>query len=187
MAPKQTAAPTTIYAVAISTLEDLSASNIVSCYAKKEDADEAATQGMVVVPVTLHYGVANDNVTVTSKAKTKAPKSGNEAGDNNEAKKKSKKASVPEGRAGSLQGYTLMFSGTFDRMDRNTCEATATKFGAAVSKKIDDVDYVILGTKPGQKKLDEISQKGVKTMKEQEFLDHIGAEFDEPPAKKAKK
>ena len=72
-------------------------------------------------------------------------------------------------------------------MDRATCEATAEKFGAQVGKKIADVDYVVLGTKPGAKKTEEINNTGVKTMTEREFLDMIDAEFDElPPAKRVK-
>lgn len=81
-----------------------------------------------------------------------------------------------------------MFSGTFERMDRTTCDATAVKFGATVSKKLDDVNCVVLGTKAGPKKLEEINSKGIKTMNESDFLGLIGAQFDsEPPTKKAKK
>lgn len=80
-----------------------------------------------------------------------------------------------------------MFSGTFEHMDRATCEATAVKFGGTVSKKLDEVNYVVLGTKPGPKKLEEIQNKGVMTMNEAQFVGLIGAHFEEPPAKKTKK
>lgn len=116
----------------------------------------------------------------------KTPKKTGDAGTQTEPKS-TKKKQIPQGRANSLDSLTLLFTGTFESMDRATCEATAEKFGANVGKKITDVNYVVLGAKPGAKKLEEISSSGVKTMTEGEFLSMIEAEFEQPPAKKAKK
>lgn len=62
MAPKQSAAPTTIYAVIIpmTTVEGLAGSHLVGLYVQEEDAQEAVRQGMgaAVQPHGLHYGPA---------------------------------------------------------------------------------------------------------------------------------
>ncbi|KAF2165133.1 hypothetical protein M409DRAFT_56024 [Zasmidium cellare ATCC 36951] len=88
---------------------------------------------------------------------------------------KSEKKSIPAGKAGSLQGLKLIFTGTFESMDRKTSEATAKKYGAAIipANKLAEVDMVVLGTRAGQKKLDEIEENGLKTINEDEFLEMI--------------
>lgn len=51
------------------------------------------------------------------------------------------------------------------------------------------MDYVVLGTKPGPKKLEDIKKAGIPTMTEQEFMDRIKGEdgsSSEPPKKKVK-
>lgn len=46
---------------------------------------------------------------------------------------------------------------------------------------------MVLGAKPGPKKLEQINKAGIKTMTEQEFLDLIKGEGgSEPPKKKVK-
>lgn len=67
----------------------------------------------------------------------------------------SKKA-IPAGKKNSLQGLKLLFTGTFNAMDRKTCEATAVKFGATLvsASKLAEADMIVLGVRAGQKKLD---------------------------------
>ena len=115
----------------------------------------------------------------------------------------SEKKTIPEGKPNALKGLKVLFTGTFDAMDRKTSEATATKYGATVIKKLEETDYIILGTRAGQKKLDEIEDKGLETIDEDGFFEILkngvpkekrdrmaaktAAETDEPPKKKAKK
>lgn len=77
------------------------------------------------------------------------------------------------------------------KMNRKTMEEAAETYGGEVGKanKLDEADWIVLGTKPGAAKLAEIDKKGLKTMTEQEFLDMLkdGAEpVQEPPKKKLK-
>lgn len=47
--------------------------------------------------------------------------------------------------------FQLIFTGTFESMDRKTSEATAKKYGAAIipANKLAEVDMVVLGTRAG--------------------------------------
>jgi BRCT domain type II-containing protein len=54
---------------------------------------------------------------------------------------------------------------------------------------VQDADYVVLGTKPGPKKMQEINDAGIKTMSEAEFMQRIhggSTSTSEPPKKKLK-
>ena len=79
----------------------------------------------------------------------------------------------PEGRPDALGGLKVLFTGTLETIDRATAKKTAEKHGAKVTAKLEDTDYVILGTNPGPKKVEEIEEKGLKTISEQEFLDML--------------
>ena len=75
--------------------------------------------------------------------------------------------------------------------DRPTMEATAIKHGGAIVKKLEETDWIILGKKPGDKKVEEIKAKGLKTMSEDQFVEMVkgGAEPTAsagPPKKKVK-
>lgn len=71
-------------------------------------------------------------------------------------------------------------------MDRSTFEQTVEKYGGTFTTKFAEATKIVLGEKPGPKKLEEISGKGYETMTEEEFFEEIGAVYA-PPAKKAKK
>jgi len=106
---------------------------------------------------------------------------------------------IPEGIPDALEGLKLLFTGTFDAMDRDTSKATALKYGAKVVTKLDLADYIILGVKAGPKKLEEIEQKGLETLDEdgffalleegvpQEKRDRMAEKADAQPAKKKQK
>jgi len=93
----------------------------------------------------------------------------------------------------------LLFTGTFDAMDRDTSKATAVKYGAKVITKLEDTDYIVLGVKAGQKKLDEIEAKGLETVDEAGFYEllqngipdekreRMEAKAEAEPAKKKQK
>lgn len=70
-------------------------------------------------------------------------------------------------------------------MDRKTCENTVNTYGGDFVTKLAESDYVVLGNKPGPKKLEEINEGGLTTMTEDEFFNRIGAVL-ERPTKKAK-
>ena len=65
----------------------------------------------------------------------------------------------------------ILFTGTFETMDRNTSIATAKKYGADVVKKLEDTDYIVLGFRPGPAKLKIINELELETITEQEFFD----------------
>jgi BRCT domain type II-containing protein len=73
-------------------------------------------------------------------------------------------------------------------MNRKTIEEAAVAYGGELVKKLDESDWIVLGTKPGPKKLEEINEKNLKTMTEQQFLEMLkgGGESQEPPKKKLK-
>nr|OQO19108.1 hypothetical protein B0A51_13483 [Rachicladosporium sp. CCFEE 5018]OQO30811.1 hypothetical protein B0A51_01472 [Rachicladosporium sp. CCFEE 5018] len=102
--------------------------------------------------------------------------------------KKDARKTIPQGVPNALGGLTILFTGTFE-LDRKSCEAAAVKYGATLSKKIADCDYVILGAKPGPKKLVEIDDDNIKTATESEFFEWVvegGPNYSGPPAKKQK-
>lgn len=102
------------------------------------------------------------------------------------------KKHVPEGKVNSLEGLKILFTGTLETMDRGTAKTAAEKHGAKVTTKLDDTDFIILGVKAGPKKLEEIEQKGLKTVTETEFNEMIqtgdtGVDGStEPPMKRMK-
>ena len=54
---------------------------------------------------------------------------------------------------------------------------------------LQDADYVVVGAKPGPKKMQEISDAGIKTMSEAEFMQRIKGDSPStsgPPKKKLK-
>lgn len=112
----------------------------------------------------------------TTKAATK------EADDDSSSNK------IPEGKPNSLKGLKLLFTGTFE-LDRKTCEATAITYGAKLVKKLPETDFIVLGTRPGQKKVDEIEENGLKTIGIEEFFGMLKGEKgeSEPARKKVKK
>ncbi|KAF3020253.1 hypothetical protein E8E14_012433 [Neopestalotiopsis sp. 37M] len=92
----------------------------------------------------------------------------------------------PQEGADALKDRKIIFTGTFETMDRKTCEAKAKEHGAQLTRKLADADYVVVGTRAGPKKLEEISNLGLKTIDEQQFLALLGNEDSEPLPAKAK-
>ncbi|KAI9723748.1 MAG: hypothetical protein M1812_001048 [Candelaria pacifica] len=78
--------------------------------------------------------------------------------------------SIPEGKPNSLTDLKLIFTGTFDTMDRNTSKATTEKYGGRVISKLEDADYVVLGIQAGPKKLQTIKSKNLPTINEEGFF-----------------
>ncbi|CAJ2503526.1 Uu.00g109200.m01.CDS01 [Anthostomella pinea] len=77
---------------------------------------------------------------------------------------------IPQGQPDCLAGLKLLFTGTFDNMDRKTSVATAMKYGAEVISKLEDTDYIVIGTRAGPNKLREINEKELETISEEEFF-----------------
>ncbi|KAK6846325.1 hypothetical protein PG989_013884 [Apiospora arundinis] len=77
---------------------------------------------------------------------------------------------IPAGKPNCLEGLKLLFTGTFETMDRKTSVATAITYGAQVITKLEDTDYIVLGTRAGPKKLQEINEKELETITEEEFF-----------------
>ncbi|KAF2722847.1 hypothetical protein K431DRAFT_302391 [Polychaeton citri CBS 116435] len=76
---------------------------------------------------------------------------------------------MPKGEANALAGLKIIFTGTLETMDRATAKKAAEAHGAKVITKLEDTDFIVLGVKAGPKKLQEISEKGLKTVSEAEF------------------
>ncbi|KAK8097689.1 uncharacterized protein PG998_013175 [Apiospora kogelbergensis] len=77
---------------------------------------------------------------------------------------------IPDGKPDCLKGLKLLFTGTFETMDRKTSVATAYKYGAEVINKLEDTDYIVLGTRAGPKKLQTINENELETITEEEFF-----------------
>ncbi|KAI0132442.1 hypothetical protein BJ170DRAFT_613946 [Xylariales sp. AK1849] len=83
---------------------------------------------------------------------------------------KTHRKTIPKGQPDCLQGLKLLFTGTFETMDRKTSIATAMKYGAEVISKLEDTDYIVIGTRAGLNKLREINEKELETISEEEFF-----------------
>ncbi len=77
---------------------------------------------------------------------------------------------IPEGKPNCLRGLKILFTGTFETMDRKTSIATAVRYGADVITKLEDTDYIVVGLRAGPKKLQEINEKELETINEEEFF-----------------
>ena len=77
---------------------------------------------------------------------------------------------IPEGKPNCLRGLKLLFTGTFETMDRRTSIATAVRYGGEVITKLEDTDYIVVGLRAGPKKLQEINEKELETINEDEFF-----------------
>ena len=78
---------------------------------------------------------------------------------------------IPDGIPNCLEGVKILFTGTFEFIDRVTSVATAKKYGAHVVTKLQDTDYIVIGARAGPKKLQTINELGLETINEQEFFD----------------
>lgn len=78
---------------------------------------------------------------------------------------------IPKGKRNCLADVKILFTGTFNTMDRVTSIATAKKYGADVVTKLEDTDYIVLGDRAGPKKLQVINELELETITEDEFFD----------------
>lgn len=78
---------------------------------------------------------------------------------------------IPKGLPKCLAGVKLLFTGTFNTMDRVTSIATAKKYGGDVVSKLEDTDYIVLGDRAGPKKLQVINELELETITEEEFFE----------------
>jgi DNA ligase (NAD+) len=70
-----------------------------------------------------------------------------------------------------LAGKTLVFTGTMQHGSREAMKKEAKAFGAKVASSVTGkTDFLIIGEKVGQTKLDAAREKGVKILTEQEYL-----------------
>ncbi len=77
---------------------------------------------------------------------------------------------IPEGIPNCLQDVKILFTGTFETMDRVTSIATAKKYGGDVVTKLEDTDYIVVGLRAGPKKLQTINELELETLTEEEFF-----------------
>ncbi|QIX01668.1 hypothetical protein AMS68_007185 [Peltaster fructicola] len=162
---------------------------ILDAYTTSNDAQSSienheVTDGLEVYTVDVKSSVEKPAATkkAASKAKAQPKKVKQEAEDDDDdddddeeqeevnAKKAAggKRKQIAQGQEGSLDGLKLLFTGTFT-MDRKTCEATAVKHGATIVTQLKHADLIVLGTKPGPKKVAEIKDNGYKTVDEAGF------------------
>ena len=76
---------------------------------------------------------------------------------------------IPNGIPRALDGIKVIYSGTM-QLNRDTCKATAERYGATVVNKLEQADYIVLGANPGDKKLRDIRDKGLETIAEADFF-----------------
>ncbi len=73
-----------------------------------------------------------------------------------------------------LAGKTLVFTGAMQHGGRDAMKKEAKAFGAKVASSVTGkTDFLIIGEKVGQTKLDAAREKGVKILTEQEYLEMI--------------
>ncbi len=73
-----------------------------------------------------------------------------------------------------LAGKTLVFTGAMQHGSRDAMKKEAKAFGAKVAGSVTGkTDFLIIGEKVGQTKLDAAREKGVKILTEQEYLEMI--------------
>ncbi|KJX96111.1 hypothetical protein TI39_contig831g00016 [Zymoseptoria brevis] len=122
-----------------------------------------------------HFAVTVKKMELKGGARGDAPQSSASG-----AKRSAAKATASDAKSAatsdSLKDKKLLFTGTFDSMDRAACETTAKSHGAKIvaPTKLAEADFIVLGTRAGQKKLDEIEAQQLKTITENDFLDMIG-------------
>ena len=132
-------------------------------------------------------GAAEDEDANGDEAPAKPKKAAKKAPSKKAEDTKAARKVIPDGEADSLDGLKFVFTGTME-VDRPTMEKAAVTYGGELVKKLDEADWIVLGTKPGAKKVDEINEKNLKTMTEAQFLEMLkgGGEPQEPPKKKLK-
>lgn len=77
---------------------------------------------------------------------------------------------IPQGLPNCLEGLKILFTGTFETMDRKTSIATAITYGAEVVSKLEDTDYIVIGIRAGPAKLKKINELELETISEEEFF-----------------
>lgn len=78
-------------------------------------------------------------------------------------------------RGSRLQGKTLVLTGTLSRMTRDEAEEAIRMQGGKASSRVSgETDYLILGSQPGQRKVDDAEKHGTETLDEDAFLKLIG-------------
>lgn len=97
-------------------------------------------------------------------------------------------ADVEPGNApSSIDGKTLLITGTIEGHTRASAEKILKTAGATFAKGLTKaVELVVLGTKPGPDKLNQISEMNIPTVKWEDIIEKLGLD-DEPPKKKTKK
>ena len=127
----------------------------------QEDLEPTSAKSMPAKSSKKGKGVAQKKENETSGSSSTAKAAGAE------------RKTQAKGKPNALKGMKLLFTGTLETMDRNAAKKTAEAHGAKVITKLADTDSIVLGVKAGQKKLDEIEAKGLKTCSEAEFTEML--------------
>jgi len=78
-----------------------------------------------------------------------------------------------------LEGKTLVFTGTLERMSREEAKARAAALGAKVTSAVSaKTSFVVVGSDPGSK-AEKARQLGVRTLSEAEFLELLAGHEEE--------
>jgi len=74
---------------------------------------------------------------------------------------------APGGNVGCLKGFSFHITGTLDPWTRSQADALIEEYGGVSSKTLKpDVDYAVIGTKPGAKKLAELQDEKFKDVQQ---------------------
>jgi NAD-dependent DNA ligase len=89
----------------------------------------------------------------------------------------------------SIDGLTVLITGTVEGMTRSAAQSYLEGAGATMAKSLTkSVQLVVLGKNAGPDKLNEIAAKGIKTCQFSDLVEKLGLKAPEgPPKKKVKK
>ncbi|KAF4551142.1 Replication factor C subunit 1-like protein 2 [Elsinoe fawcettii] len=99
----------------------------------------------------------------------------------------------PSGAENALSGLKFLVTGTLEGMKRDEAKALIINHGGEyvnAMPKTDTAtkpDYIVLGVKPGEKKIEEIRKSGFSTINQEELYEMIETRSADKPAGKAKK
>ncbi|KAK7511638.1 uncharacterized protein IWZ02DRAFT_486780 [Phyllosticta citriasiana] len=126
-------------------------------------------------PVTIEeYNLTGGTVTVSKpKAATKAKKSTKTKSTAN-GEDDDDIPTIPKATKNALKDEVIVFTGELDNMTRKEAQDLAKAAGASTLSAISkNCTLVVVGSKPGEKKLEQIAKLDIDTVSETDFLDMV--------------
>ncbi|KAK8156410.1 hypothetical protein BKA80DRAFT_257041 [Phyllosticta citrichinensis] len=148
-------------------------SSVIDVCASKACADERAKSSEESARVN-EYQIVGGTVTVSKpKAAARVKKSTKTKG-TADGEDEDDAPTIPEATKNALKDEVIAFTGTLLLMTRKEAQDLAQAAGATTPSSINkDCTIVVIGSKPGQKKLDQIAKMDIDTVTEAEFLEMV--------------